>query len=160
RGTDGSPAVRLGEGSGLAISRDGKKVLAQMHPTGDRQLVQYPTGPGAPKTYSLAPLRAFRAAWLPDSSGLLLPAAQEGHRSPRFLLDSEGGASKALTEEGFSLVCMIDAERFVARRSGGTEAFVASIAGGAPTPIPGIGPRDLVVGPARPGWLYVARESR
>ena len=159
RGTDGSPAVRLGEGSGLAIAPDGKKVLAQMHPTGDRQLVQYPTGPGTPKSYSLGPLRSFRAAWLPDSRRFLLQAAEQGHRSRIYLVDSEGGSPKPLTEEGFSLVTDIDAERFVARRTGDGH-FVVSIAGGGPVPIPGIGPRDLVVGRARPGWVYVAREGR
>ena len=56
-------------------------------------------------------------------------------------------------------VDVIGAEQFVYRRAPG-EFFVASIAGGAPTAIPGIGPRDQVVGSARPGWVYVAREGR
>jgi hypothetical protein len=159
RGTDGSPAVRLGEGSGLAIAPDGKKVLAQIHPTGDRQLVQYPTGPGQSKSYSLAPIRALRAAWLPDSRRFLLQGAEAGHSSRIYLLDSEGGSPKPLTGEGFNLVDVIGAEQFVYRRAPG-EFFVASIAGGAPTAIPGIGPRDQVVGSARPGWVYVAREGR
>jgi hypothetical protein len=49
RSTDGSPAVRLGEGMGFSLSPDGKRVLALVHPTTDQQLVIHPTGPGEPK---------------------------------------------------------------------------------------------------------------
>jgi hypothetical protein len=47
RGTDGSPAVRLGEGLAPALSRDGKQVLALLPgPNGRRNLVEIPTGAG------------------------------------------------------------------------------------------------------------------
>src|SRR5262249_60471398 len=50
RGTDGSPAVRLGEGEGFALSPDGKWVLAKNLPAGGKPstLFLLPTGPGHP----------------------------------------------------------------------------------------------------------------
>src|SRR5262249_62361551 len=45
RGTDGAPAVRLGNGIGPQLSPDGKKVLALVPgPDGNRQLTELPTG--------------------------------------------------------------------------------------------------------------------
>jgi Tol biopolymer transport system component len=159
RGTDGSPAVRLGEGSALAISPDGKKVLAVLNPTGDQQLVQYPTGPGEPKRYPFKSLQARRASFLPDSRRFLLQAHESGRSNRIYLVDADGGDPKPLTPEGTSLVGILDEERFVLRRSDGAN-LVASIAGGEPTPVLGVGPGDGVLGPARDGWLYVARGSR
>src|SRR5262249_23823395 len=57
RGTDGSPAVRLGGGQGVAISPDGKWALALIHKLTDPQILLYPTGPGQPRPVSLPGLR-------------------------------------------------------------------------------------------------------
>ena len=46
RKTDGSPAVRLGSGEGMALSPDGKWVLAQRLNPSPAQLVLLPTGAG------------------------------------------------------------------------------------------------------------------
>src|SRR5208337_1926048 len=48
RGSDGSPAVRLGEGTAVALSPDGKWVIAEPQGT-PAQLVLLPTGAGEPK---------------------------------------------------------------------------------------------------------------
>ena len=48
RNTDGSPAIRLGEGSGLSLSPDGKWALSRLNVT-PSPLVLYPTGVGEMK---------------------------------------------------------------------------------------------------------------
>jgi Tol biopolymer transport system component len=159
RAMDGSPAVRLGEGNGLAMSPDGKAVLAVLHPTGDQQIVRYPTGPGEPKSFGFSSLRVRRAEWLPDSKRFLMVAAEPGHQSRIYLVDPDLGKPKALTPEGANLIRDVDAHRYVGRQPDGTFC-ICSIDGGAPVPVSGLAPADAVIGPARDGWVYVARNNR
>ena len=63
RGTDGSPAVRLGEGSAQDLSPDGEWALAIVHPASDPQLVAYPTGAGEPKVFSKEGLSVHGASF-------------------------------------------------------------------------------------------------
>jgi hypothetical protein len=160
RGTDGSPAVRLGEGGPLSLSRDGKRVLALVHPTGDQQVAVYPTGPGESKQLPHPNLRVSWATWLPDSRRFLMTAAEPGHESRVYLADSEGGAPKPLTPEGYRVIRgmgMIDGTRFLTRGPN-DKVFLHSIDGGEPVPVPGISPADAVVAPgAKDGAIYLRR---
>ena len=160
RGTDGSPAVRLGEGQALSLSPDGRRVLVLVHPTTDQQLAIYPTGPGEPKVLSLPALRVSAAAWLPDGRRFLMTAAQPGHDSRVYLGDSAGGDPRPLTPEGFQAaqrVRPIDARRFLARGPEG-KVFDYPIEGGEPVPVPGIAPADGIVGTStREGMVYLRR---
>ena len=51
RSSDGSPAVRLGEGRAPSLSPDGKWVLARA-PSAKHELLQLPTGAGESRTIS------------------------------------------------------------------------------------------------------------
>jgi len=160
RGTDGSPAVRLGEGEAFSLSPDGKRVLALLHPTADQQLVIYPTGAGEPNLLSLPNLRVRAAIWLADSRRFLMTAAEPGHDSRVYLGDSDGGAPRPLTPEGYRAprgVGLIDGRRFLTRGPN-EKVYVHSIEGGAPVPVPGISPADVILGPgAKDGTAYVRR---
>ena len=160
RGTDGSPAVRLGEGEAFSLSPDGKRVLALLHPTADQQLVIYPTGAGEPNLLSLPNLRVRAAIWLADSRRFLMTAAEPGHDSRVYLGDSDGGAPRPLTPEGYRAprgVGLIDGRRFLTRGPS-EKVYVHSIEGGAPVPVPGISPADVILGPgAKDGTAYVRR---
>ncbi len=155
--------MRLGEGSATAISPDGKRVLAIVHPTTDQQLVIYPTGPGEAKPLAFPTLRISDAVWLADNRRFLMIAAEPGHGSRVYLVDSEGGVPRPVTPEGFGTggagrrVQPIDAKRFLARGlDGGT--FLCSSEGATPVAVPGLGPPDFVVSAsAREGWVYVRR---
>jgi len=65
RKTDGSPAVRLGDGQSLALSPDGKWALSSR---GDNQtdLFLLPTGPGEPKPLDGHGIIHSHACWFPD----------------------------------------------------------------------------------------------
>jgi len=77
RDTDGSAAVRLGEGEALGLSPDGKWALS----LDDRRLVILPTGPGQPRSVAVGDLDVESAAWVPPDAGrLLLNASAPGHR--------------------------------------------------------------------------------
>jgi Tol biopolymer transport system component len=77
RGTDGSPAVKLGEGVGFALSPDGKWVLAT-HPPGSGTAVDLfllPTGPGRQRVLAGGGFIGYTwGAWLPDGRSVLYSA--------------------------------------------------------------------------------------
>ena len=161
RSTDGSPAVRLGEGQALSLSPDGKRVLALVHPTGDRKLAIYPTGAGEPKIFSLPNLLVTTAAWLPDGRRILLTAAEPGKDERVYLVDAESGDPKPLTPEGHTVpngMRLIDAKRFVARGPKGTVALW-SIDGGEPVAATGLRPNDLFYGAVGKDWIVWLRRG-
>jgi hypothetical protein len=106
-------------------------------------------------------LKVSRAVFLPDSRNALVEAAQQG-RGPRiYAVDLEGGKLRPLTPEGwyFFGAPSIDREgkRFVAQGPD-QKQYVCTIGGGEPTPIPGLGPNDIVVGwTSDPRIVYVQR---
>ena len=73
RATDGSPAVRLGEGFARALSPDGRSVLSAIEVAGKpKGLTILPTGPGEARTLPADGLTEFFwAAWLPDGKSVV-----------------------------------------------------------------------------------------
>ena len=106
RGTDGSPAVRLGEGVGLALSPDGKKVLAKVEPGQGKpaSLMMMPTGAGAFETLKTGSFETFGwAAFLSDGPKIVFSAAGSGGASRIYVLDPSGGAPRPIGPEAASL---------------------------------------------------------
>ncbi|MFZ0297640.1 MAG: protein kinase [Candidatus Sulfotelmatobacter sp.] len=98
RKTDGSPAVRLGDGGFGFLSPDGQWVLAA-----DRspaKLVLLPTGVGEPRDLTDSKVDHYDPAWLPDGKSVVFSAAEPGHGPRTYLLDIQGGSRKAITPEG------------------------------------------------------------
>ena len=60
RGTDGSPAMRLGEGTAGPLSPDGRWAVAIV-PSTPPSLTLLPTGPGKTKTLERGPIAAYHA---------------------------------------------------------------------------------------------------
>ncbi len=161
RGTDGAPAVRLGEGQGQSLSPDGKRVLALLHPTEDQQLVVYPTGAGESRRVSPPNLQVRYAKFLPDGRRVLLQGAEPGHDNRIWLADADGATPpRALTPEGHGssfLVGVLDGRRFLTYGPD-RKVYVHALEGGEPVPVPGIGPDDVVVGPAsKDGTIWLRR---
>ena len=84
RATDGSPAVRLGEGFGQALSPDEKWAIAIQRPATDPQLVAYPTGAGEARVFPKEASAVWNACWFPDGKRLLFTANEPG-RGPQTL---------------------------------------------------------------------------
>jgi eukaryotic-like serine/threonine-protein kinase len=103
RGTDGSPAVRLGEGTGLALSPDGKWVLGTAAPGQEKpeQLLLLPTGPGETKVLKNDGLGTFGgAAWSPDGRRIIFSAQEKGQGPRVYVQDLEGGKPHPISPEG------------------------------------------------------------
>jgi Tol biopolymer transport system component len=158
RGTDGSPAVRLGEGQSLALSPDGKWAIALLDKLTNPRLVLYPTGAGQQRQLPLGDLRALGARFFPDSRRILIGAAPKGHPVRLYITDLEGSKPRPLTPEGFITPAISpDGERILARGRDNS-AWIFSVAGGEPTAVPEIASDDTVAGWTSEGrGLYVQR---
>jgi hypothetical protein len=101
RGLDGSPAVRLGDGFCQTFSADDRWVLAILHPSGDAQLVVYPSGAGEMRMLAKEGLTPQLGDWLPDGKTLLITASEPGHGVRLYLRDLAGGKPRPVSPEGF-----------------------------------------------------------
>ena len=97
RKTDGSPAVRLGDGRSGALSPDGKTVVVSVGIPAKVMLL--PTGVGEPRELTDDKVDHSRVAWLPDGRSVLFTAAEPGHGRRTYILDLQGGAPRPLTPE-------------------------------------------------------------
>jgi len=98
RKTDGSPAIRLGDGGFGALSPDGQWVVSIVgFPA---KLMLLPTGVGEPRQLTDGKSDNFAEAWLPDSKSIVFSSVQSGQRARSYLLDIQGGKPRALTPEG------------------------------------------------------------
>ncbi len=133
RGMDGSPAVRLGEGSGQDLSADGEWALAVLHPSSDPQLVLYPTGAGEPRLLSKEGLSVFAAAFMPDGKQILFSGSEPGHRSRIYLRGIDGGKPRAVTPEGYRRTLVTPDGKWVVAGGPDRKTYLYPLAGGEPT---------------------------
>ncbi len=137
RGTDGSPVVRLGEGTAQDISADGRWALAVV-PTTPQQLVVYPTGAGEPRRLDRGAIVSYESAqFFPDAKRVLACGHEEGHAVRCYVQAVTGGAPRPVTPEGTSYgIVAPDGRAILARRSsGGLTLFPAE--GGEARDVPG-----------------------
>jgi eukaryotic-like serine/threonine-protein kinase len=103
RRTDGSPALRLGEGTAMTLSPDGKTVLARVHSADGKgvHLVLLPTGPGETRSLKNNGLESFGggSGWLFDGKKVVFAAIEKGHGPRIYIQDIDGGAARAITPE-------------------------------------------------------------
>src|SRR5271165_6358588 len=78
RKTDGSPAIRLSDGIGTALSPDGKWALARPNST-PAPLVLLPTGVGEAKPLTHDSINHLWARWLPDQKRIVFSGNEAGH---------------------------------------------------------------------------------
>jgi hypothetical protein len=149
RKTDGSPAVRLGDGQAFALSPDNSSALC-LRRTSPPQLVLLPTGAGEPvsiKNENIADY--YWGDWLPDGKRIIFSGAESG-RGPRcYIQDVEGGKPRPITPEGTTLrigqrVVSPDGEWILAMDFN-EKASLYPVSGGNPRPVPGMQPGDVPI---------------
>src|SRR5262249_47489681 len=158
RRTDGSLAIRLGEGTAQALSPDGQWVLSLVHGT-PPQLMLLPTGPGEPRPIPLGNIRGWRADFFPDGKTILVWGNAPGEGDRVFVQDLEGRERRALPE-GFHLFwygsTVSPDGKHVAVAGPGQKLALIPTEGGEPHPVPGALTLEAPVGWSDDGrFLYV-----
>jgi Tol biopolymer transport system component len=163
RKTDGSPVVRLGEGTALGLSPDGKWALALVSTT-PAQLVLMPTGAGQTRTLDRGPIEAYGfGSWLPDGKTVLFIGHEPGQPERAYLQDVSGGKPRRALAEGYLPVpeAVSPDGRIVACRQEGGPYKLCPLGGGEPKLL-----NDIQAGEAPLGWsadggsLYIGDLSR
>ena len=143
RGTDGSPAVRLGDGACFDMSPDGQWAIAGVgHSPGRLDLL--PCGAGTARTIPTEGIDVQHAVWFPDGENLCVLGQESGSGTRLYQLDIVTGKYRALTEEGISSfdVLISPDGRFAAAQGPDRRMTIYPVEGGDPKPITGLGTGD------------------
>lgn len=135
RGVDGSPAVRLGEGTAKAMSPDGKWVLATLgFPV---QLVLLPTGVGETRALPRGNIETIgKAVWFSGGDRILFSGSEPGHDFQLFTQDISGGGPQAISPEGTAFGPLSPDGKSIAILSGDGKLVLFSVTGGKSRPVP------------------------
>ena len=161
RNVDGSPAVPIGEGYGLALSPDKNWALAQKLTEPNPEIWLFPVGPGEPRRMNPSELTPLAAAgFLPDGKQIFYPASERGSPPRVWVQDISGGRPHPITPEsvvGFRL--SPDGKWLLAGRrltiSSFSQSSLVSMESGAAEPIKGLRPDDAIIGWTSDNQVYV-----
>jgi WD40 repeat protein len=131
RKTDGSPAVRLGDGNRPALSPDGKWVACILNDGPNAELTLLPTGAGEARNISTPGMKYDRVEWFPDGQKLLFTGNQAGGRVRTYTQDVRGGGPIPVTPEGVPAARVSPDGKYVTAVAGG-KLDVLAIAGAEP----------------------------
>jgi dipeptidyl aminopeptidase/acylaminoacyl peptidase len=163
RRMDGSPPVRLGEGSPWSISPDGRWVLGVTRVASETKLSMLPTGAGAARNIPLPGLAIKTAEWLPDGKAILITANEPKRGDRLFLLDSADAKPHAVSPPGYRafLRGVSPDGKLVGVQGPDRRRYLYPLSGGEPKPIPGIEPGEDPVGWMGDGrWLFVFNRGK
>jgi eukaryotic-like serine/threonine-protein kinase len=162
RKTDGSPAVRLGDGALARLSPDGKWALTVLYTP--PQLVLLPTGAGEPRTLERGLIEQYSGAtsWFPDGKRVIFQGREPSHNWRYYLQIIEGGLPRPITPEGTSgtlqgIFISPDSSLVIASDAQHQRSFYP-VEGGAPQPISHLESADEILGWSSDGHtLYLAQ---
>jgi eukaryotic-like serine/threonine-protein kinase len=159
RKTDGSPAVRLGDGQALALSPDERWALATRSdaPT---DVFLLPTRAGETKPLAHGTITHVAARWFPDGKRFVFSGTEPGHGARLYVQDITGGKSRAITAEGINALSFAVSPdgRVVAAVGPDGKGYFYPARGGDPQPIRAFEPGEEPISWSDDGRsLYVDR---
>jgi serine/threonine protein kinase len=143
RGIDGSPAIRLGDGTSEALSPDGQWVLSIPRNRNPAQIVMLPTGAGQPRQITKDRINHRNARWMPDGKQVFFQGNEEGQPPRLWIQALDGSAPRAITPENVSGTQVTPDGRYVLGRATDRKFYLYPIAGGAPVPVPALKTGDV-----------------
>jgi eukaryotic-like serine/threonine-protein kinase len=143
RKMDGSPVVRLGEGTAVGLSPDGTQVIAQVFTP--MQIRLYPTGTGDPVRLDVGTLKTVHTVeYFPDGTRLLACGEEPSRVLRCYALDPSGGPPKIFLPEGLSSQRIApDGQSLVAAKPDGTRVLFG-VSDQRTRPLPGLTGRDEI----------------
>jgi serine/threonine protein kinase/Tol biopolymer transport system component len=160
RPTDGAPAVRLGDGVGLALSPDSAWALTRTQ-TNSPNFVLVPVKVGQPKAFPPDGLgRTAYGFFVPDGSKFVFVANAPGKGSRLYVQEVAGGPPKAVSEEGISAARLFVSpdSRWIAAVGPDTRVHLYPLGGGPSTDLQASLPGDSPAGWTADGkGIYVSQ---
>jgi len=146
RNTDGSPAIRLGEGSGFALSPDGK--WAASHPNAvPSPIVVLPTGVGETRAVAPDGLNHVRLQWLANGKQFVFSGNEPGHGLRLYVESSEGGKAQPISPEGVDDTFSVSPNNeFAAATGPDGKLYLYPVAGGEPRLVSSAEPGETATG--------------
>ena len=146
RNTDGSPAIRLGEGGANALSPDQKWVIVQT-PGVPNQLRLLPTGAGETQPLTNDSINHQWARWFPDGKRFVFSGNEPGRGVRLYAQDVSAGKPNPISPEG------VDANSFAISPDGqlvvgigpDQKGYFYPTAGGDSRVVSGMEPGDLPI---------------
>ena len=155
RGTDGSPAVRLGAGRAVALSPDSRSAITLPAIFPSPYLELLPTGAGEPRRFAANGLAYFGARWLPDGKRFIVSAVESGRQPRLFLHDLGPGRPAAITPEGVGAWVISPDGSTVAARGPDPTIRLYNLHASAPRQVPGLTGAEVPVGWITDGLLVM-----
>ena len=146
RNTDGSPAIRLGEGVADALSPDQKWVIVQS-PGSPEQLRLLPTGAGETQPLTNDSINHQWARWFPDGKRFVFSGNQPGKGVRLYTQELSGGTPKPISPEGVDATAFAispDGQSVVGTGPDGKGYFYPT-ADGEPHVVNGLEPGDIPI---------------
>jgi serine/threonine protein kinase/Tol biopolymer transport system component len=103
RPTDGSPALRLGDGIPTDLSPDGSWAMAFVPVPAPAQLWKLPTGTGEPKPLTADAINHSWGNIFPDGLRILFLGNEPGHGRRLYVQEMAGGTPRPISPEGVDI---------------------------------------------------------
>ena len=158
RKTDGSDAVRLGDGYPEDLSPDGTSVLVGIRNSKPLRWVILPTGPGEAKPLPAGDFEALlEANFLPDGKRIVFGAVAPGQTRRIYVQGLGDGVTRPISPEGVATVGLATPDgKFVLGSSQGRH-MLYPVDEGAPRPVAALASDDLPVQWSPDGRLLFVR---
>jgi len=143
RKTDGSPAVRLGEGAVVSMSRDKRWVLGVLL-TVPQRFMLYPTGAGESRELKWPTLETINSVrFIPDGRSFFVCGTEHGKAPRCYLSPLDKAVLEPVTPDsvGGGLL-RPDGAAVAVGRAG--QVWIYPLAGGAPRLVPGLNSANVV----------------
>jgi Tol biopolymer transport system component len=152
---DGSPPVRIGDGSGIGITPDGKHILVAMA-SATSHMRLYPTGTGDARDIDISPVHVldWHGSWTADGSSMAFTGAENGKEPRIYVLDVAAGKVRPVTPDGVTSPFFSPDGHSLIARNPQREFALYPLDGGAPRPVKGIEIGETPVQFGADGKLY------
>lgn len=157
RHTDGSPAIRIGDGTTESLSPDGQWVLSIPRNRMPAQIMMLPTGIGQARAVTHDTINHRVARWFPDGKRILFQGNEPGKPSHLWMQSIDGGAPVRVSPDGVIGTLITPDNTRVLGRTPDRHYYFYPVGGGAPQLIPSMQGSDVPIRFSADGrFLYVA----
>ena len=158
RKTDGTPAIRLGEGIGMSLSPDQKWALTRPN-VSPSPLVLLPTGVGEARPISHDSINHLLGFWLGDGKKVVFSGNEPGHARRIYVESIDDGKAQAISPEGVGgSLALAPKGDFVASNGPDSKVYRYPIGGGDGEAVTAAKPGEVPTAWSADGrFLYVFR---